>query len=68
MPACVFTGIKKDQIGPGQYELKDQVETNKDKGTSWHKYSANRGNSVNVKVNNVKIGPGSYNVQDVQLP
>ena len=47
-------------IGPGQYQIKDTFESNKNKGAAWGKGKSKRKvNQVQNATNN-NVGPGSY--------
>lgn len=63
-PDKVYTGVKKDIIGPGHYSLKSTFEVKKEKGTNFHQSKSQR--VLNLKQAGKgaasNLGPGQYNV------
>ena len=58
-PEVIYSGIKQDVIGPGQYDLKDTFTINSNKGSTWHKSKVTRSNA-SVSKEKLIVGPGTY--------
>ena len=56
-PVPIFTGIKQDTVGPGQYQLKDAFDIHKNNGPSWHK---SRVPKLSAPPKEQVVGPGAY--------
>jgi hypothetical protein len=56
----IFTGVKGDTVGPGQYNLKNFTELNRQKGPGWAKSKVSKLAPAVPKEKERMVGPGSY--------
>lgn len=59
-PDTVFSGVKQDTVGPGQYEVRGMPSRRT--GTNWHSSRASRFVFTESEAKNSKVGPGTYDV------
>ncbi|CAD8090677.1 unnamed protein product [Paramecium sonneborni] len=64
-PVPIFTGLKQDTVGPGQYQLRDTFDNNKNKGPSWHK---SRVPKLVPPSREQIVGPGAYDHENSIIP
>ncbi|CAD8179473.1 unnamed protein product [Paramecium pentaurelia] len=67
-PEEILTGLKNDSVGPGQYDLKDLFEQNKNRGFNWHKSKQPKLAPVVSKEKQQLVGPGNYEIPEVNQP
>lgn len=59
----MHTGVGKDRVGPGAYQIANVSETHK--GPSWHKTGPKKGLEMTKKANNP--GPGHYSSEKTDI-
>ncbi|CAG9314958.1 unnamed protein product [Blepharisma stoltei] len=65
-PQKIYSGTKKDCVGPGHYNPKDPWELSPGKGTEWYKSNTKRTFIAKPQTGNI-IGPGSYSQNKLPL-
>ena len=66
-PETIYTGVKNDRVGPGQYNVNEGFK-GKNKGPTWHKSKVSRLAPTVSKEKELMVGPGTYDVDSRMIP